>query len=169
MIREASHRSLTTGGQRPVSAIPHPDPVLHHPCPEAPDGRSDPCLRGIGLLLDDDPAAAACVLRRALESDPDRALAAAALAVALAERDGSIDDPAASAALAEARRRTRGRPRRERQQVAIIELALRGRLPRASALAREHLAEYPDDALVLHVVNRRSHDLDDLAAPPDGA
>jgi hypothetical protein len=140
--------------------------VLHHPCPEAPDGRSDPCLRGIQLLLDGNPAAAACVLREALESDPDRALVPAALAVALAERDGADDGSEALAALAEAGRRVRGRPRRERQQVAIIELALRGALARASALTREHLAEYPDDRIVLHVAARRSPDLDDLLPPP---
>jgi len=31
-----------------------------------------------------------------------------------------------------------------------------------------HLAEFPDDELVLHAVTRRSHDLDDLVTPPEG-
>jgi hypothetical protein len=166
MIREPPHRPLTAVGQRSVSAIPHPDQVLHHPCPDPTDDPTDPCLRGVRLLLDDNPAAAACVIRHAIEADPDRALAAAALAVALAELAGSDGDAEAAAAVTEAGRRLRGRPRRERQQVAIIELALGGRLARASALAREHLAEFPDDRIVLHVVARRSDDLDDLLPPP---
>jgi hypothetical protein len=164
MIREVPHRPLTTGGQRSVSGFADPGPVLPDPCPEAPDGPFDACLQGIRLLLDDNPAAAACLLRRAVDADPDRALAAAALTVALAELTGSDDGAEPSAARAEAGRRVRGRPRRERQQVAIIELALDGRFPRASALAREHLAEFPEDRIVLEVVARRCPGLDDLFA-----
>ena len=38
--------------------------------------------------------------------------------------------------------------RGERHHLEIVRLALRGDLARASALAREHLSEFPDDAVV---------------------
>ena len=42
------------------------------------------------------------------------------------------------------RRLTRG----ERHHLEIVKHALRGDLPRASALAREHLSDHPDDVVV---------------------
>ena len=53
-------------------------------------------------------------------------------------------DPAAQCS----RRLTRG----ERHHLEIVTHALRGDLARASALAREHLSEYPDDAVVARLL-----------------
>ena len=46
------------------------------------------------------------------------------------------------------RRLTRG----ERHHLEIVMLALRGDIARASALAREHLSDYPDDAVVARLL-----------------
>ena len=46
------------------------------------------------------------------------------------------------------RRLTRG----ERHHLEIVQLALRGDIARASALAREHLSDHPDDAVVGHLL-----------------
>jgi hypothetical protein len=165
MIREASHRSLTALGQRSVSAAPHPDRVPNDPHSPSPETGADPWLQGVRRLVDGNAAAAACAFRRAIDADPGRPVAHAGLAAALddlrpaAGRTAEIDD-----LLGIARQTARGRTRRDRQHVAIVELVLDGRLARASALAREHLAEFPDDELVLHVVARRCTDLDDLLA-----
>ena len=43
------------------------------------------------------------------------------------------------------------RPRKERQQIQVVALAVIGDLDRASGLASEHLAEFPDDGLVHQV------------------
>jgi hypothetical protein len=163
MIREAPHRSLTTVGQRPVSALPHPEGVPNHPSSPTPAGAADLHRQGVRRLVDGNAAAAACAFRRAIDADAGFALGHAGLAAALDElrpgtgRSAEVDD-----LLGLARHTVRGRSRRERQHVAIVELGLDGRLARASALAREHLAEFPDDELVLHVVARRCADLDDL-------
>jgi hypothetical protein len=42
----------------------------------------------------------------------------------------------------------RGRSRRERQLVQIVQLTINGDTGRASGLAAEHLAEFPDDDLI---------------------
>jgi hypothetical protein len=48
----------------------------------------------------------------------------------------------------------RGRTRPERQRAQIVELAVAGDAVRATGLSAEHLAEFPDDALVREVLSR---------------
>jgi hypothetical protein len=45
----------------------------------------------------------------------------------------------------------RGATRRERQHVEIVALAFVGELIRARALRAAHLAEFPDDVLIVHL------------------
>lgn len=45
----------------------------------------------------------------------------------------------------------RGGTRRERQHVEIVALVLVGDIARARALRAAHLAEFPDDVLVVHL------------------
>ncbi len=42
----------------------------------------------------------------------------------------------------------------ERHHVEVVLLGLRGRWDRASALAREHLVDVPDDGVVAYVLDR---------------
>ena len=42
--------------------------------------------------------------------------------------------------------------RAERHHLEIVRLALQGDIARASALAREHLSDYPDDATVARLL-----------------
>ena len=42
--------------------------------------------------------------------------------------------------------------RRERHHLEIVMLAVRGDIARASALAREHLSDHPDDAVVARLL-----------------
>jgi hypothetical protein len=42
----------------------------------------------------------------------------------------------------------RQRPRRQRQQIQIVQLAVDGEWDRATGLAAEHLAEFPNDQLI---------------------
>jgi hypothetical protein len=121
-------------------------------CPEA----AEQYRHGLGHLLAGDPGAAAQAFGAAVRHDPGFALGHAALATALVDRSD------AEAALARSRQGKRRISRRERQQVSIIELVLTGRLPRASALGREHLGEFPDDELILHLLAQHCDDLDDL-------
>jgi hypothetical protein len=58
--------------------------------------------------------------------------------------DTAAAQPLARAASAAAR----GRTRRERQLVQIVQLTINGDTGRASGLAAEHLAEFPDDDLI---------------------
>lgn len=44
--------------------------------------------------------------------------------------------------------------RRERHHLEIVMLAVQGDLARASALAREHLSDHPDDAVVARLLAR---------------
>lgn len=46
---------------------------------------------------------------------------------------------------------TRGAARRERQHVEIVALAFVGDVARARALRAAHLAEFPDDVLIVHL------------------
>jgi hypothetical protein len=121
-------------------------------CPEA----AEQFRLAVDQLLTGDPAAAVQAFTAAVVHDPGFALGYAGLAAV------APDDEAARTALAEAQRSGRRISRRERQQVSIIELVLAGRLPRASALGREHLGEFPDDTLILHVLAQHCDDLDDL-------
>jgi hypothetical protein len=58
-------------------------------------------------------------------------------------------EQAVSRVLAAARSSTR----RERQHVEIVALALVGDVARAQALRAAHLAEFPDDVLIVHLVD----------------
>jgi hypothetical protein len=94
---------------------------------------------------------AALAFRAAAAEDPCFALAHAGLAVALAELDDDERLEVADA-LERARRCSRRLTRGERHHVQIVLLAVRGDGASASALAREHLAEFPDDAVVTHLL-----------------
>jgi hypothetical protein len=94
-------------------------------------------------------AEAARWLRLAVETDPDLGVAFAALAVA----QRSSGDPAeANEALARATASGRLGTRRERQHIEIVGLLLSADLGRARALAAAHLAEFPTDQLIRHLV-----------------
>ncbi len=85
-------------------------------------------------------------LDRALAADPDFALAHAAKARALQMRGAGAE---AKTAAARASELARAVTQRERGHVEAVSLALAPDLPRALAAAREHLREFPRDALVL--------------------
>jgi Tfp pilus assembly protein PilF len=85
-------------------------------------------------------------LDRALSADPDFALAHAAQARALQMRGAGAE---AKAAAARASELARTATPRERGHVEAVSLALGPDLPRALEAAREHLREFPRDALVL--------------------
>ena len=70
-----------------------------------------------------------------------------ALAAVLAAQAG--DRGAAQAQIAVAQQQSRSTARRERQLVGIAALVVDGAHDRAAGLAREHLAEFPDDAGLL--------------------
>ena len=87
-------------------------------------------------------------LRAALEADPDFALAQADLAfVQFHQR--KVEPAQESAARAVAL--LDGCSRRERQHVAAVAAVVNGPLARAEALLREHLAEFPRDALAAQI------------------
>ena len=93
-------------------------------------------------------------LHLAVEADPQFAAAFAALAVA-ALSDGC---PAqARSAIERAAAAARTGSRRERQHTEIVQLLLTGELRRARALAAEHLAEFPTDQLVNHILAGHHH------------
>lgn len=101
-------------------------------------------------LLTGSPAEALGPLRDAVDADPGFELARVALACACAatgspsataQPDGS---PASSC---------RAITRRERQHVEIVRLVLNGEHQRAAVLGREHLREFPSDALVRHILH----------------
>ena len=85
-------------------------------------------------------------LGRALAADPDFALAHAARARALQMRGAAAE---AEAAVARASDLARTATPRERGHVEAVSLALGPDLPRALDAVREHLREFPRDALVL--------------------
>lgn len=124
---------------------------------------------GLALVLADRCADAIPPLRAAIAIDRRFALALAALAVAesachradAAGDDDGWDDDRWRAPIDLASRQ-RNTSRRERQHVAIIALALDRRLTRASALGVEHIQEFPDDELVLHVLVRSGVEVADL-------
>jgi hypothetical protein len=91
--------------------------------------------------------------REAVAEDPCFAVGYAALAVALAALDDD-DQADAQHALEEARRCSRRLSRSERHHVEVVALALGRRVSRASALAEEHLAEFPDDEVARFVLRR---------------
>jgi hypothetical protein len=107
--------------------------------------------RGAEELASGRPREAACAFRHAVGEDPCFALAYAGLAVALTELDDD-EQPDVTEALERARRCSRRLTRGERHHVEVVLLALRGDLASASVLAREHLSEYPDDAVVARLL-----------------
>lgn len=116
--------------------------------------------QGLSLLLAGQATEAIPLLSGALEIDARFAVANAALAVAHAE--ARTGDQADWRACIERARRAGNLSRRERQHVAVVALALEGRMTRASALGREHLHEFPGEAVVAHVLTARGVDLSDL-------
>lgn len=84
--------------------------------------------------------------RRAIEADGGFALAHSALAVALREL-GRLEE--ARAIAGRARSLTAGISPRERQHVEAIAVLASGEGHRAFGLMREHLNEFPRDALIL--------------------
>jgi hypothetical protein len=107
--------------------------------------------RGIQLLITSS-ADAEALLRDAVTADPNFALARVALVLAVdnrglaAERDEFADR--ANTTLASA-------TRRERQHIEVIQLVLSGERERAAVLGREHIREFPNDALASHVLASR--------------
>jgi hypothetical protein len=67
-----------------------------------------------------------------------------------AEHANSVDLDVLECALAASTPATR----RERQHIEIVMIALRGDRARARALGAGHLTEFPDDALIRHLVGR---------------
>jgi len=105
----------------------------------------DAYVEGVGLLLAAKPGPERA-FQRAIDADPEFALAHAGLARAqfMAARI-----PAAKAAAAKARELMPKLPERERTNAEVVLLTLDGASAKAYALAREHLRQYPTDAMVL--------------------
>ena len=104
--------------------------------------------RGVALLIRSSPDAENN-LRAAVEADSRLAVALAALAVDAHSRGRKSEgDEAIALSLA----RMQGTTRRERQHVEIVALVLRGDIDRARALGAAHLAEFPRDSLIAHLV-----------------
>jgi hypothetical protein len=95
-------------------------------------------------------ASAEAAFDRALAADPDFALAHVGLARSL-QLEGRA--AAARAAAAQARARVAGLDRRERGHLEALALAVEGQGARALALVREHLVEFPRDAMALAAAN----------------
>lgn len=89
--------------------------------------------------------------QQAIEADEGFALAHGALAAMLSYR---IQIPEAKASAERAMALSGGATAREGQAVRAISLMIDGRGPEALALIREHLTEYPRDALMLRLANR---------------
>jgi uncharacterized protein (DUF2336 family) len=93
----------------------------------------------------------AAAIARLVGEDP---LAPRLLAAAAADHPDSFDALAALAAVSDpfedavAAARDHATTRRQRQHLAIVESWREGASDRAHFLAREHLAEFPDDVLV---------------------
>ncbi|MGE3539858.1 MAG: hypothetical protein AB7N91_20800 [Candidatus Tectimicrobiota bacterium] len=88
---------------------------------------------------------------RALEADPDLALAHSAMAYMLhlrAQPGEAREEAQRARALAA------GTSRREQQHVEAVALFVTGQGPRSYALIREHLEEYPRDMLLIRVAQR---------------
>ena len=89
--------------------------------------------------------------QQAIDADDGFALAHGALAVMLAYR---IRIPEAKESAKRARSLVNNATLRERQAVRAISLMIDGKGPDALALIREHLVEYPRDALMLRLASR---------------
>lgn len=102
-------------------------------------------VEGVDLLLSAN-AGAAGAFRRSVDEDPGFALAFAGLARAL-QLSAKMDE--AKTAAAQARELTANLSRRERRHVEMLSLLVDGQSAAALAVAREHLVEFPRDAMVL--------------------
>lgn len=125
--------------------VPEEPEVPEHE-PTAGDARRDEsgpdASAAIAQLIGGDPLGIDLV-RRASRAYPQSVEIQAALAIG----SGASSEPLARAeALASTRR--------DRQQVAIVKEYLSGEAGRARLLARQHLAEFPDDILVSWLVRR---------------
>ena len=89
--------------------------------------------------------------RKATEADEGFAVAHAALSIMLMLRAEMAE---AKASVGRASALAPGISRRERQHVEAISLFVNGKGPQSLALIREHLAEFPRDALILRVASR---------------
>ena len=107
--------------------------------------------RGADELAAGRPREAACAFRVAVREDPCFALGYTGLAVALTEL-GDEERADVIEALERARRCSRRLSRGERHHLQIVVAALQGDTASASALAREHLSEYPDDSVVARLL-----------------
>jgi hypothetical protein len=107
--------------------------------------------RGIVHLLQGDPRAAVHDLRAAIGEDPCFLVGHVDLSLALAEV-GAWDPEEGQRRLDAARSCARTLSRYERHHAEVVALALDGRVSRATALALEHLADYPDDEVVCHLL-----------------
>ena len=89
--------------------------------------------------------------RKATEADEGFALAHAALSIMLMLRAEAEE---AKASVGRASTLAPGISRRERQHVEAISLFVNGKGPQSLALVREHLAEFPRDALMMRLASR---------------
>ena len=90
-------------------------------------------------------------LKRAIEADEGFALAHGILAmISMFQAQAA----AARESVERAHSLTGGISRRERQQIEAIRLFVNGQGPQSLALIREHLAEYPRDAILLRLAQR---------------
>jgi hypothetical protein len=87
-------------------------------------------------------------LTKAVETDPDFAVGQAGLAFAQWYRQ---DVPAAKVTVQQARALAPSTTQREQRHVEIVGAVIDGQSARAMSLIREHLAEFPRDALIVHL------------------
>lgn len=104
--------------------------------------------KGVELLIRSSPDARQQLLD-AVSADADLAVALAAVAVDARSRGFANE---CDLAIARAATAAQGTTRRERQHVEIVALVLAGHTGRARALCAAHLAEFPDDALIVHLL-----------------
>ena len=107
-------------------------------------------LEGIDLLLSQNFGPEER-FRQAIDADEGFALAHGALSVMLMLRAVVAE---AKASAARAITLASGTSRREKQQVEAISLFVNGQGPQSLALIREHLAEFPRDAMMVRLASR---------------
>ena len=108
---------------------------------------------GVELLIRSSPDVRT-KLRAALEADSHLAVALAAIAVDARSRGWTHE---CDQAIARALTAAHGTTRRERQHVEIVALVLAGDVERARALRAAHLEEFPNDALIAHLLTSLGH------------
>lgn len=107
-------------------------------------------VQGLDLLLEQNFGPEEQFLQ-AIDADADFALAHSALAYMFHLRAQPAE---AKESVQQAQALSRGTSRREQQQIEATALFVAGQGPRAYALIREHLAEYPRDMLMVRLVQR---------------